>query len=238
MGSRHFTLLRPAPGSCPDSDGRTSTSSTARSSSAGEGIYTATATDGLRFAVLTRAAFECCQRMGWAPDIVHCHDWHTALAPHLPQGPLRLGPAVRPHAHGADHPQPRLPGARRHASVLDDLGLARARHWLDAADLAAGHVQLPEDRHPPRRRHHRGQPHLRAGDPDAGARLRPRRAAARPRATGWSASSTASTTASGTRRTIRTSRYHYSADDLAGKREMQARPARARRASTSARTRP
>ena len=35
----------------------------------------------LRYALLTRAALECCQRMGWAPDIVHVHDWHTALGP-------------------------------------------------------------------------------------------------------------------------------------------------------------
>ncbi|HEX3127529.1 MAG TPA: glycogen/starch synthase, partial [Thermoanaerobaculia bacterium] len=46
-----------------------------------EGIYHGDALDGLRFGVLTRAAFEFCQRMGWGPDVVHCHDWHTALAP-------------------------------------------------------------------------------------------------------------------------------------------------------------
>ena len=37
--------------------------------------------DSLRFAFLTVAAFECAQRMGWSPDVLHCHDWHTALAP-------------------------------------------------------------------------------------------------------------------------------------------------------------
>ena len=37
--------------------------------------------DHLRFAFLTRAAIECCQRMGWAPDVFHCNDWHTALLP-------------------------------------------------------------------------------------------------------------------------------------------------------------
>ena len=37
--------------------------------------------DHLRFALLSRAALECCQRMGFAPQIVHCNDWHTALVP-------------------------------------------------------------------------------------------------------------------------------------------------------------
>ena len=46
-----------------------------------QGIYHGDWADGLRFAVLTRAAFECCQRMAWAPDVLHSHDWHTALAP-------------------------------------------------------------------------------------------------------------------------------------------------------------
>ncbi len=46
-----------------------------------DGFYTQDADEGLRFAFLSRAVIECCQRMGWAPDIVHTHDWHTALMP-------------------------------------------------------------------------------------------------------------------------------------------------------------
>ena len=37
----------------------------------------------LRFIALTRAALELCQRWGWAPQILHCNDWHTAFAPLL-----------------------------------------------------------------------------------------------------------------------------------------------------------
>jgi starch synthase len=44
-------------------------------------IYHGDRTDALRFALLTVAAFECAQRMGWSPHVLHCHDWHTALAP-------------------------------------------------------------------------------------------------------------------------------------------------------------
>jgi starch synthase len=45
------------------------------------GIYSRDPDEHLRFLVLTRAAIECCQRMGFAPDIFHCNDWHTAFAP-------------------------------------------------------------------------------------------------------------------------------------------------------------
>ncbi len=34
-----------------------------------------------RFGFLTRAAFQFCKDTGFKPDIVHAHDWHTALAP-------------------------------------------------------------------------------------------------------------------------------------------------------------
>src|SRR5262245_11500019 len=43
--------------------------------------YSSRGDEHLRFALLTRAAIESCQRMGFAPDVLHCHDWHTALAP-------------------------------------------------------------------------------------------------------------------------------------------------------------
>jgi starch synthase len=46
-----------------------------------EATYTADADEHLRFAMLSRAAIESCQRMGFAPDVFHVHDWHTALVP-------------------------------------------------------------------------------------------------------------------------------------------------------------
>jgi starch synthase len=36
--------------------------------------------DAYRFAFLGRAAFEVCNALGWRPDILHAHDWHTAPA--------------------------------------------------------------------------------------------------------------------------------------------------------------
>ncbi len=45
------------------------------------GIYTGGSDEHLRFIMLNRMSFEVCQRMGWAPDILHCNDWHAALIP-------------------------------------------------------------------------------------------------------------------------------------------------------------
>jgi starch synthase len=45
------------------------------------GIYTSEADEHQRFLLLTHAAFMSCQRMGFSPQIMHCNDWHTALAP-------------------------------------------------------------------------------------------------------------------------------------------------------------
>lgn len=45
------------------------------------GIYTSGPDEHRRFAMLSRVAIESCQRMGWAPDVVHVHDWHAALLP-------------------------------------------------------------------------------------------------------------------------------------------------------------
>ncbi|HEV8018503.1 MAG TPA: glycogen synthase [Steroidobacteraceae bacterium] len=44
-------------------------------------IYTADADEHVRFLAFTRAALLACQRLGWAPQVLHCHDWHAAFAP-------------------------------------------------------------------------------------------------------------------------------------------------------------
>jgi len=37
--------------------------------------------DAERFIFFCRSALEMLKRLGWCPDIVHCHDWHTAIVP-------------------------------------------------------------------------------------------------------------------------------------------------------------
>lgn len=36
--------------------------------------------DAERFVLFARAALDACRRMGWHPDIIHAHDWHSAAA--------------------------------------------------------------------------------------------------------------------------------------------------------------
>lgn len=45
-----------------------------------DGIY-AYPDDAERFIFFSRAALELARALDWAPDIVHCNDWHTALVP-------------------------------------------------------------------------------------------------------------------------------------------------------------
>ncbi|MGO8950613.1 MAG: glycogen synthase [Ktedonobacterales bacterium] len=37
--------------------------------------------DGDRFILFCRAALELARSLDWSPDIIHCHDWHTAIIP-------------------------------------------------------------------------------------------------------------------------------------------------------------
>lgn len=37
--------------------------------------------DADRFIFFCRAALEGARQLGWAPDVIHCHDWHTAIVP-------------------------------------------------------------------------------------------------------------------------------------------------------------
>ena len=47
----------------------------------GPAIYTADLDEYRRYLLFTHAALQSCQRMGFAPQILHCNDWHTAIAP-------------------------------------------------------------------------------------------------------------------------------------------------------------
>jgi starch synthase len=135
LGSRHFTFsLRTAklPASevdvyfidCPELYGAA-------------GIYQGDWADAIRFAFLTRAAIESAQRMGWGPNVVHCHDWHTALAPIYLKTLYswdRLFDATRTvlTLHNVAYQ-----GIVDRA-LIGELDLAPYAQWLDGASLAMG----------------------------------------------------------------------------------------------------
>jgi len=46
-------------------------------------IYLGDDRDGARFWSFNRAALDVAAALDWRPDVLHCHDWHTALVPAL-----------------------------------------------------------------------------------------------------------------------------------------------------------
>lgn len=46
-------------------------------------IYGGGDREAQRFALLAHAALQLCEALDFAPDIIHCHDWHAALVPVL-----------------------------------------------------------------------------------------------------------------------------------------------------------
>ena len=104
-----------------------------------DAIYGTAADEHLRFILLTHAALLCCQRMGFAPDILHCNDWHTGFGPLLLRtiyawDQLFRGTRCLMSIHNIAYQ-----GVFA-AALRDDIGLGDAAHLLDAAELAAGRV--------------------------------------------------------------------------------------------------
>ncbi|MEM7482589.1 MAG: glycogen synthase [Acidobacteriota bacterium] len=93
----------------------------------------------LRFAFFSRAVIESCQRMGWAPEILHANDWHTGLIP------LYLK-ALYGWDRLFDHTRTLLTihniayQGVFSAEVLDDLGLGSEARRLHQDDLHAGRI--------------------------------------------------------------------------------------------------
>jgi starch synthase len=103
------------------------------------GIYSRDPDEHLRFLLLTRAAIDCCQRMGFAPDILHCNDWHTAFAPLFLKGVYhwdrlfnRTRTVLTIHNIGYQ-------GVFA-AAAQADLGLGANAYLLHQEDLASGRI--------------------------------------------------------------------------------------------------
>ena len=48
-----------------------------------ESIYGGGELEARRFALLAHGALRLCSVLDWAPQVIHCHDWHAALLPRL-----------------------------------------------------------------------------------------------------------------------------------------------------------
>ena len=105
------------------------------------GIYTADPDEHLRFLVLCRAALESAQRLGFAPDIVHCNDWQGGLLPLMLKtnyGWDRLFARTRTvlTIHNLQYQ-----GVFR-ADVLADTGLAESAHLFHQDQLREGRLNF------------------------------------------------------------------------------------------------
>ncbi|HWJ06754.1 MAG TPA: glycogen/starch synthase [Steroidobacteraceae bacterium] len=103
-------------------------------------VYSDAADEHLRFLMLTRAALECCQRLGFAPEIVHCNDWHTAFAPLL----LRTAYAWDRQVFGRTRSVFTIHNIGYQgtfdATAAADVGPGVGREALHAGDLAQGRI--------------------------------------------------------------------------------------------------
>ena len=102
-------------------------------------IYSDAPDEHRRFLLLTRAAFECCRILGFAPQILHCNDWHTAF------GPLFLRSLYqRDRRFGATRSLLTIHNIGYQgvfaAAAAGDLGLGDAGRLLHQQDLAAGRI--------------------------------------------------------------------------------------------------
>ena len=102
-------------------------------------LYTSDPDEHVRFLAFTRAALLACQRSSWAPQILHCNDWHTAFAPLYLQTlwlkePLFSATRTLLTIHNIGY-QGIFPAAH-----LADLSLSGWERLLHQADLTAGRI--------------------------------------------------------------------------------------------------
>ncbi|MDH4125326.1 MAG: glycogen synthase GlgA [Gammaproteobacteria bacterium] len=106
-----------------------------------DSIYTEDADEHLRFILLSRAALEMCRQMHFAPDIVHCHDWHTALIPLYLRARYGSDALFRKARSVMTIHNIGYQGVFG-AGILDELGLGGAAGLLHQDDLKAGQINF------------------------------------------------------------------------------------------------
>ena len=100
-------------------------------------VYTQDGDEHLRFAVLSWAALQICQRLRFAPDVVHANDWQTSLLPILLKSMFawdRLFSATRTvlTIHNIGHQ------GSFDAKVLGEVGLGGAANLVHGDQLREG----------------------------------------------------------------------------------------------------
>lgn len=73
--------------------------------------------DGERFAFLNRAVLQLLQAIDFRPDVIHCHDWHTALIP------------VLLHAHYRHDPFYEASGRFIRSTICSTRAFFRMKYW-------------------------------------------------------------------------------------------------------------
>jgi len=104
-------------------------------------IYTDDPDEYRRFAFFCHAVIHACQHMGWAPDIIHSNDWHTALMPFLTRSRYSWDALFARSRHLFTIHNIGYQGVFP-AACVDELGLGRWAHLLDQDDLRAGCVNF------------------------------------------------------------------------------------------------
>jgi starch synthase len=104
-----------------------------------DAIYSDAPDEHLRFLALTRIAIECCQHLGFSPQILHCHDWHAAFGPLLLRAlyswdQLFANTRTVLTIHNIGY-QGEFP-----AAAIADLGLGENAYLLHQDDLRGGRI--------------------------------------------------------------------------------------------------
>ena len=105
------------------------------------GLYGSGADEHLRWLLLSHAALDACRQLRFAPDIVHCHDWHTALLPLLLRTVYAREPVFAATRSVLTIHNLGYQGVMSHAAAAD-LGLGADVVALDPEEYAAGRINF------------------------------------------------------------------------------------------------